>query len=89
MDKPEPITGLSDDERMLLGEALRALRRKRGATWNAACDAAEARGKRRPSLRAYGIEAIRRLARAARRRSDALDGGVMSQGPGSSGMMSG
>ena len=63
MDKPNPIAGLNDDEQTLLGEALRALRRKRGAAWNAACDAAEARGKRRPSLRSYGIEDIRRLAR--------------------------
>ena len=63
LDKPDPITGLSDDERLLLGEALRALRRERGAAWNAACDAAEAKAKRRPSLRAYGIEDIRRLAR--------------------------
>ena len=63
MDKREPIAGLSDDERMLLGEALCALRRERGAAWNAACDAAEAQAKRQPSLRPYGIEDIRRLAR--------------------------
>ncbi len=63
MRKPDPIDGLSDDERTLLGEALRALRRERGQAWNAACDAAEAQGKRRPSLRGYGIEDIRRLAR--------------------------
>lgn len=63
MDKANPIVGLNDNERTLLGEALGALRRERGAAWNAACDAAEARGKQRPSLRAYGIEDIRRLAR--------------------------
>ena len=63
MNKPEPIEGLSEDERALLGEALRVLRRERGQAWNAACDAADAEGKRRPSLRAYGIEDIRRLAR--------------------------
>lgn len=63
MAKPPPVEGLSDDERALLGEALRALRRERGQAWNAACDAAEAEGKRRPSLRAYGIEDIKRLAR--------------------------
>ncbi len=63
MTKPEPIEGLSDEERALLGEALRALRRERGAAWNAACDAAEAAGKRRPALRPYGIDAIKRLAR--------------------------
>lgn len=63
LDNPEPIGGLSDDERTLLGEALRALRRERGRAWNAACDAAEAQAKRPPSLRAYGIDDIRRLAR--------------------------
>ena len=63
LDKRDLITGLSDDERTLLGEALRVLRRERGAAWNAACDAAEAQGKRQPSLRAYGIDDIRRLAR--------------------------
>ena len=61
--KPEPIEGLSDEERALLGDALRALRLQRGKEWNAACDAAEAAGKRRPSLRPYGIDAIKRLAR--------------------------
>jgi len=61
--KSAPIEGLSDDERALLGEALRALRTERGKAWNAACDAAEAAGKRRPPLRPYGIEAIKRLAR--------------------------
>ncbi len=63
MRKSAPIEGLSDDERALLGEALRALRTERGKAWNAACDAAEAAGKRRPPLRPYGIEAIKRLAR--------------------------
>lgn len=63
LNKPEPINGLSDDERTLLGEALRALRRERGAAWNAVCDAAEAQGKRSPLPRAYGIDDIRRLAR--------------------------
>jgi hypothetical protein len=54
---------LSESERMLLREALTTLRRERGQAWNAACDAAEARGKRHPSLRSYGIDDIRRLAR--------------------------
>ncbi len=63
MPRPEPIAGLSDEERALLGDALRALRRERGKVWNAACDAAEAAGKRRPSLRRYGIDEIKRLAR--------------------------
>ena len=61
--KLPPVEGLSDDERVLLGEALRALRTQRGKAWNAACDAAEAAGKRRPSLRPYGIDEITRLAR--------------------------
>jgi hypothetical protein len=59
----EPIEGLSEDERKLLGEALCALRTERGKAWNAACGAAEAAGKRRPSLRPYGIYGIKRLAR--------------------------
>lgn len=59
----KPICGLSDDERLLLGEPLRALRRERGAAWNAACDAAEAEARRPPSLRAYGIPDVRRLTR--------------------------
>jgi hypothetical protein len=63
LDKREAVSGLSDEERALLGEALRALRRERGQAWNAACDAAEVRGKRRPSLRSYGIGEIKRLAR--------------------------
>jgi hypothetical protein len=54
---------LSDDERVLLGQALSALRRERGKAWNAACDEAEAQGKRRPSLKPYGIDEIQRLAR--------------------------
>jgi len=58
-----PIDGLSEEERALLGDALRALRRERGRAWNAACDLAEAQGKRRPSLRGYGIDEIKRLGR--------------------------
>ena len=63
LDKRHPITGLDDEERALIGEALSALRRQRGACWNAACDAAEGQGGRLPSLRAYGIGPIRRLAK--------------------------
>ena len=63
VDKPDPVEGLSDDERALLGEALRALRRQRGRAWNAACDAATAKGERSPSLQDYVIEDIKRLAR--------------------------
>jgi hypothetical protein len=72
LDKPEPVGGLSDAERALLGEALRALRRERGRAWNAACDDAEARGRRRPSLRSYGIGEIKRLARRLGRTSPAF-----------------
>jgi len=63
MSKPDPIDGLSDDERKLLIDGLTALRRERGQAWNAACDAADANGKRRPSLRQIGIDDIKRLAR--------------------------
>jgi hypothetical protein len=63
MSKPEPIDGLSDDERNLLIEGLKALRRERGQAWNVACDAAVANGKRQPSLRQFGIDDIKRLAR--------------------------
>lgn len=59
----KPISGLDGDERALLGAALRALRRERGAAWMAACDQAEAQGKRNLSLRAHGIPEIKRLAR--------------------------
>jgi hypothetical protein len=54
---------LSAEEQQLLGEALSALRRERGKAWNAACDRAEAQGKRRPPLKPYGIDEIKRLAR--------------------------
>jgi hypothetical protein len=59
----EHIEGLSEDERKLLGEALCSLRVDRGKAWNTACDTAEAAGTRRPSLRPYGIDDIKRLAR--------------------------
>lgn len=63
MSKPEPIADLSDDERKLLIEGLTALRRERGQAWNMACDTADANGNRRPSLRQFGIDDIKRLAR--------------------------
>jgi len=63
LPKQERIGGLNDEEITLLAEAFRALRRDRGQAWNAACDIAEAQGKRRPSLRPYGIDEIKRLAR--------------------------
>ena len=63
MNKPEPIAGLSDDERKLLIEGLTALRRERGQAWNVAFDVAVANGKRQPSLRQFGIDDIKRLAR--------------------------
>jgi hypothetical protein len=59
LGRPEPIDGLSDEER--LGDGFWALRKERGQAWNAACDIAEAKRKRRPSLRAYGIFEIKRL----------------------------
>jgi hypothetical protein len=63
MRKPEPIDDLSDDERKLLIAALTILRRERGQAWNVACDAADAEEKRRPPLRQFGIDEIKRLAR--------------------------
>lgn len=57
------IAGLTDAERVLLGEALTALRRARATAWNQACDEAEAQGKQRPSLKPYAINSIRQLAR--------------------------
>ncbi len=63
MPKADLAACLSDEERALLGQALSALRRERGQAWNAACDRAEAQGKRRPSLKPYGIDEIQRLAR--------------------------
>jgi hypothetical protein len=63
LPRRERIGDLNDEEIALLAEAFRGLRRDRGQAWNAACDIAEAQGKRRPSLRAYGIDDIKRLAR--------------------------
>lgn len=63
MSKSEPIGGLSDDERKLLIDGLTALRRERGRAWNEACDASDAEGKHQPSLRQFGIDDIKRLAR--------------------------
>ncbi len=57
------IAELTAAERVLLGEALTALRRERANAWNQACDEAEAQGKRRPSLKPYAINSIRHLAR--------------------------
>jgi hypothetical protein len=63
LPRRERIGDLNDEEIALLADAFRALRRDRGQAWNAACDIAEAQGKRRPSLRAYGVDGIKRLAR--------------------------
>ena len=63
MSNPEPIADLSDDERKWLIDGLTALRRQRGQAWNLACDAADANGKRQPSLHQFGIDDIKRLAR--------------------------
>lgn len=59
----DPIKGLDEDELALLVEALKALRAKRGKAWNTTCDVAEEAHKRPPSLKKYGIDDIRRLAR--------------------------
>jgi hypothetical protein len=58
-----PIEGLDEDELALLVEALKALRTECGRAWNIACDVAEAAHKPPPSLKKYGIDDIRRLAR--------------------------
>ena len=63
MPKPELIEGLSDAERQLVIEALRALRRERGQAWNVVCDIAEQKSKKPPPLADYGIDDIKRLAR--------------------------
>lgn len=63
MPKADLAGYLSEDERALLGQAFSALRLERGKAWNAACDQAMAQGKRRPSLKPYGISEIERLAR--------------------------
>ncbi|EJJ3927571.1 hypothetical protein NI370_004464 [Salmonella enterica] len=59
----DPIEGLDEDELALLFEVLKALRAERGRAWNTDCDEAEAAHKRPPSLKKYGIDDIRRLAR--------------------------
>ncbi len=56
------IDGLSDAERAMLIDGLRALRKERGKAWNDACDAADVAGSRRPALRQFGIHDIIRLA---------------------------
>ena len=62
--RPDPaITGLSDDERQTLVDALTALRVERGRAWNGACNLAVELGRREPKVDAYGIDAIKRLAR--------------------------
>lgn len=48
-----PIDGLSDAERAMLIDGLRALRKERGKAWNDACDAADVAGSRRPALRQF------------------------------------
>ena len=63
MTNVELIDGLSTEERQLLIAALRALRSERSKAWNAACDVAEAAGNRKPSLKSYGIDQIKHMAR--------------------------
>ncbi len=62
MRKPELVVGLSDTERHLVIEALRALRRERGKAWNDASDIAEKTGQTSPPLEDYGIGDIEWLA---------------------------
>lgn len=59
----EPIRGLDDEEIALLIDALTALRAERGKIWNRACDIAQQENKCLPSLKMYGIDEIKRLAR--------------------------
>ena len=63
MSRAESVEGLSDAERRLVIEGLRALRRERGRAWNIACDIAEQTGRRRPAFAPYGIAEIEKLAR--------------------------
>lgn len=58
-----PVEGLSDAERTMLIDGLRALRKERGKAWNDACDAADAAARHRPPLRPFGIDDIVRLAK--------------------------
>ena len=63
MLRDDRISGLAPEEKALLAEALSALRRDRGAYWNAACDKAEAEGRRAPPLKDFQIPDINRLAK--------------------------
>jgi hypothetical protein len=66
MSRGRPVE-LTDEDRLLLREALYLLRLQRGKAWNAACDAVEAAGrKRRPSLKSFGIPEVVRLAKKLR-----------------------
>lgn len=49
-----PIDGLSNAERTMLIDGLRALRKERGKAWNDASDA-DAAGRHRPALRQFGM----------------------------------
>ena len=61
MLRDDRISGLAPEEKALLAEALSALRRDRGAYWNAACDKAEAEGRRAPPLNDFQIPDINNL----------------------------
>ncbi|EBP4001564.1 hypothetical protein S301_23620 [Salmonella enterica subsp. enterica] len=61
--REEPIRGLDEAEIALLIDALTALRAERGKAWSVACDLAQVANKRPPSLKKYGIDEIKRLAR--------------------------
>lgn len=53
MNHHVPVEGLSDAERVMLIDGVRALRKERAAARNLACDAADATGSRRPSVRQF------------------------------------
>lgn len=57
------ITGLSEDERALLIEALCALRDARGRDWRDACRRADELRRRRPGLARMRLPELTRLAR--------------------------
>lgn len=61
---PDPaITGLSDQERALLVEALCALRHVRCREWLAACQRADELRRRRPGQATMRLPEVKRLAR--------------------------
>ncbi len=62
MTKNVRLDQFSEEERLLLIEALCALRFVRGQEWNKACDLAEIKGEKQPSLNQFQITKIQKLA---------------------------